>query len=255
MSSVGQNTVLITGATGAIGSALAEQYADSGADLVLFGKDNERLDQLAHQCRMRGGQVTVRACNLLDLTDFVQQLDAICREKCPRLIIVNAGFSSTATGQGETWEAIDRVVRINLLAAMATVQTVVPHLREHGGGKIALISSLAAWYGLPITPAYSATKAALKNYGEALQGLLAKDGIMVSVVLPGFVESAMSRSVPGPKPFLLSADRAAALIIRGLAAGRARISFPFPLNLGCWFLAVLPPSLSGWLVKRSGYHG
>lgn len=204
---------------------------------------------------MRGGQVTVRACDLLDLTDFVQKLDAICREKCPRLIIVNAGFSSTASGQGETWEAIDRVVRINLLASMATVQTVVPHLREHGGGRIVLISSLAAWYGLPITPAYSATKAALKNYGEALQGLLAKDGIMVSVVLPGFVESAMSRSVPGPKPFLLSADRAAALIIRGLAAGKARISFPFPLNLGCWFLAVLPPSLSGWLVKRSGYHG
>lgn len=254
MNTEGQQTVLITGATGAIGSALAEQYAGFGADLVLFGRDDGRLVRLACNCRGKGGRVTALVCDLLDLTTFVQQLDTVCQDKCPQLVIVNAGASSTATELGESWEAIDRVVRINVLASLATVQTVVPYLRARGGGHIVLISSLAAWYGLPVTPAYAATKAALKNYGESLNGALAKDGIQVSVVLPGFVESAMSRSVPGPKPFKLTAEQAANVIRKGISAKRQRISFPFPLNLGCWLLAVLPASVSGWLVKRFGYH-
>jgi short-subunit dehydrogenase len=145
-------------------------------------------------------------------------------------------------------------VAVNMMATMATVQVVVPFMRQQRQGQIALISSLAAWYGLPITPAYSASKAAIKNYGEALRAPLAADGIEVSVVLPGFVSSAMSRTVPGPKPFLMTADRAAQLIIKGLAKKKGRISFPFPLNLGCWLLALLPASISGWLVRKFGYH-
>jgi short-subunit dehydrogenase len=247
-------TILITGATGAIGGALAMLYAAPAVNLILFGRDTLKLEQLAEQCRSRGAGTILKICSLTDCPQFMLQLREACEQHCPDLVIANAGVSSTAGKHGESWQAIEEVVSVNLLATMATVQAVVPAMRRNGGGQIALISSLAAWYGLPVTPAYSASKAAIKNYGEALRAPLAADGIEVSVVLPGFVSSAMSRTVPGPKPFLMTADRAAQLIIKGLSKKQARISFPFPLNLGCWLLALLPASVSGWLVRKFGYH-
>jgi short-subunit dehydrogenase len=144
---------------------------------------------------------------------------------------------------------------INALAAMATVAGLLPSMRRRGRGQIALISSLSAWYGLGLTPAYCASKAALKAYGEALGGWLAPHGIGVTVVLPGFVRSAMSDRFPGPRPFLITPDRAARCIRRGLERGRSRIAFPWPLALGMWCLAVLPSGLSRWILGRLGYSG
>ncbi|MDK9717833.1 MAG: SDR family NAD(P)-dependent oxidoreductase, partial [Trichlorobacter sp.] len=206
-------TILITGATGAIGSALALQYAAAGHCLLLGGRSAEKLEQLAESCREQGARVVTLICDLQDHRDYLEQVEQLCEQHCPDLVIANAGVSSTADASGECWQASEEVVCVNLLATLTTVQAVVPTMRRNGGGQIALISSLAAWYGLPVTPAYSASKAAIKNYGEALRISLASEGISVSVVMPGFVSSAMSRTVPGPKPFLMTADRAAQLII------------------------------------------
>jgi short-subunit dehydrogenase len=116
------------------------------------------------------------------------------------------------------------------------------------------MSSLAGFFGLPLTPAYSASKAGVKAYGEALRGWLAPYGVQVTVVMPGYVASTMSEAMPGPKPFVWTPDRAAKLIQRRLALNHARISFPFPLNIGCWLLAVLPPSWSVKILALLGYR-
>src|SRR5690606_32616370 len=132
-------------------------------------------------------------------------------------------------------------------------QSVLPAMRRRGTGQIALLSSLAAYFGLPSTPSYSASKAAVKAYGEALRGWLAPEGIRVNVIMPGYVRSPMCDDLPGPTPFLWSPARAARVIGRGLARDKARISFPFPLSLGCWFLAVLPARLSVYILGKLGY--
>jgi short-subunit dehydrogenase len=77
----------------------------------------------------------------------------------------------------------------------------------------------------------------------------------VNVVMPGYVSSPMCHAMPGPKPFLWQPERAARVIKRGLARNKARISFPFPLNLGTWFLAVLPAGVSHRIVGWMGYGG
>ena len=126
-------------------------------------------------------------------------------------------------------------------------------MQQRRQGQIGIVSSLAAYRGMPITPSYCASKAAVKSYGEALRGWLVDDNIKVSVICPGFVESELSAQFHGDKPMMISPDKAAGIIIKGLNKNKANISFPFPLNLGMWFLAVLPAGLSDWFMKQSSY--
>ncbi|HNI52052.1 MAG TPA: SDR family NAD(P)-dependent oxidoreductase [Accumulibacter sp.] len=244
--------ILITGATSAIGSALAEAYARPGVTLHLHGRDASKLGAVAEQCLARGAAVQTRNLDVRDssaLHDWLTSLGPL------DLVIVNAGVNSHIgpAGEAEAWAEVEAVLAINLQAAMHVTHAVLPAMRARGSGQIALVSSLAAYFGLPVTPAYCASKAGLKAYGEALRGWLAPEGIRVNVIMPGYVKSPMCDAMPGPKPFLLSPEHAAQAIRRGLERNRARISFPFPLNLGTWFLAVLPAFVSLRIVRWLGY--
>lgn len=249
-------SILITGATGGIGSALAELYAAPGTTLILLGRSEPGLAGVASRCREKGSRVDTHRLDLRDRAALSRLLGEICTAERVDLAIVNAGINTNigTDGSGERWDAVEELLEVNVVATMATVHAVLPAMRARGCGQIALISSLAAYYGLPLTPSYSASKAAIKVYGEALRGWLAPEGIRVNVVMPGYVESKMCREMPGPKPFLWTAERAARVIRRGLAADRPRISFPFPLNLGCWLLSVIHPSIAQRILRLLDYH-
>jgi short-subunit dehydrogenase len=248
---------LITGATGGIGSALAEVYAKPGITLILQGRNGGRLTELERICQAKGAKVTLCAQDARELGGYMAWLDEVCAREAIDLLFVNAGVNTSigAKGEGEQWDETRELIEVNVLAALATVNRVLPSMRARRTGQIALMSSLAAYFGLPITPSYCASKAAIKVYGEALRGWLSPEGIAVSVVMPGYVESKMCRNMPGPKPLLWPSERAARYIKKGLTANRPRISFPFPLNLGTWLLSVLPPALSERILRQLHYGG
>jgi short-subunit dehydrogenase len=255
--SVLPRAVLITGATGGIGGALAEVYAEPGNTLILQGRNTVRLTELASLCEAKGARVLIQALDVRVLDELSAWLHEICSQEKVDLVIVNAGVNTNIgpEGAGEPWEDVQTLIEVNVLAAMATVNAVLPSLRARGVGQIALMSSLAAYFGLPVTPSYSASKAAMKAYGEALRGWLAPEGICVNVVMPGYVESQMCRDMPGPKPFLWSAEKAACFIKRRLARNQSRISFPFWLSSGSWWLSVLQPAVSERILRLLNYGG
>jgi len=249
--------VLITGATGAIGGALALEYARAGSQTVILqGRNSARLWALAHACAAHGARVITRVLDVRDAAALRAWLAQVSSAETPDLVIACAGINIHAdAGQVlEPWEDVQRLVDVNIRAVLATADGVLPAMRARRKGQIALIGSLAAWRGLPQTPAYCASKAAIKVYGEALRDALADSGVCVSVVLPGYVASTMCAAMPGPKPFVWSPARAARAIRRGLHARRARIGFPWPLYWGCFLLAGLPPWLSARILRWLGHR-
>lgn len=248
--------ILITGATGAIGGALAYEYAMLDVVLLLQGRNEKRLEELAKICRDQGATVVTHVVDLRDQTALFAWIKEISSYPLD-LVIVNAGMNTHigAHGEAEPWRDVEAILDINLKAAIAITQGVLPSMREHKKGQIALVSSLAAYFGLPVTPTYCASKAGLKAYGEALRGWLGPEGIKINVIMPGYIQSPMCDEMPGPKPFLWTPKHAAKAIRKGLKKDKARISFPFPLNFGTWWLAVLPASLSGRIVAWLGYRG
>jgi len=241
--------VLITGASSGIGEALAKAYATPGRLLALAGRDRGRLDAVATACRGFGAAVEAAAIDVADRDAMRAWIEGVDDRHPIDLAIANAGISAGTGGQGESEEQCRNIFAVNLDGVLNTAWPALTRMRGRRRGQIAIISSIAAFRGLPGTPAYSASKAAVKAYGEALRGWLAKDGIRVSVVCPGFVRSRMTAVNKFPMPMIMDADKAAGIIVKGLARDKARIAFPWPMYALLWLLGALPPAWTDPLLK------
>ncbi|MEO3433539.1 SDR family NAD(P)-dependent oxidoreductase [Inquilinus sp. CAU 1745] len=243
-------TILITGASSGIGEALALDYAAEGKTLILTGRDLDRLDEVATKCRAAGAEVRAATIDVTD-RDFLADWLATVDEATPiDLVIANAGISGGTSGGKESDEQARRIFATNLDGVLNTVHPLIERMAARRRGQIALMSSLAAFRGFPSTPAYCASKAAVRIYGESLRGALKPRGVQVSVICPGFVRSRMTSVNPFRMPLLMDAAKAARIIRRGLARDRARIAFPFPIYFGVWMVGALPPSLTDRLLAR-----
>ena len=247
--------VVITGATGSLGSALALEYAAPGRHLILIGRKADVLAKVAQTCREKGAMVEEHVLDLENTEAVRDWMRGVCEQNIPDLVIANAGRNTDigANLEGEDFGEARTLVQVNLLSGMALFDATLPSFRKQGGGQFAFISSLAGYYGLAMTPTYCATKAALKSYGTSLRAWLLKENIHVNVIFPGYVRSPMCEAMPGPKPFLMEPKKAARRIRKGLERDFARISFPFPLNLGVWGLGLLPLCLAMPIAKVLGY--
>lgn len=241
--------VLITGASSGIGAALARAYAAPGRRLSLGGRDASRLDAVAAECRARGATV---ATALVDVTDRAAMRawvlaadDAVPID----LTIANAGIAAGIEASEETDRHIREVFAVNFEGVLNTAYPAIERMRVRGRGQIALMSSLAGYRGFPDAPAYSASKAAVKALAEAWRGLLHAQGIRVRAICPGFVTTPMTSHNDFHMPFLMNAERAAEIVVRGLARNRPRIAFPWPMTLGIWLVAALPTRWSDRLLR------
>ncbi len=241
-------SILITGASGGIGAALALAFAAPGVHLALGGRDPTRLEAAAEACRRRGALAEGRAVDVTDRTAMAAWLQTV-DGACPLdLVVANAGTGGSG-GQGDP-EVARTIFAVNVEGVLNTILPILPAMRARGRGQLALMSSLAGFRGQPSTPAYCASKAAVRVWGEGLRGRLGRQGIVVSVICPGFVRTPMTAANPFAMPLVMPPERAAAIIRRGLLRRRARIAFPLPIYWGVRLLQALPPRVADrWLAR------
>jgi short-subunit dehydrogenase len=235
-------TVVITGASSGIGRALALRYARDGARLGVLGRDQERLDQVTAECRQLGAEVRSGAVDVRAGQEMRAWLEDFDEAWPVDVLIANAGIMAGSPGDGEIELAHDShaVIETNVIGVLNSIHPLLPRMISRGRGQIGIVSSLAGFIPLPDSPSYCASKAAVLSYGLALRAAAEGKGVRVSVICPGYVTTPMIAKETGWKPFEMSAERAADLAVRGLAANRAVIAYPTILAAMSWLGGILP---------------
>ncbi len=244
--------VLITGASSGIGEALAEYYAANGAArLFICGRNAERLEKVRASCVALGAEVFAEVLDVADSKAMAEWV-ARCNDIAPlNLAIANAGMGTV----NETDDSIRNTFATNVNGVINTVLPVLQAYRarpaQYAEDKaVAVVSSMAGYHGLPTCPAYSASKACVKAWGEALRPVLKREGIRMSVICPGFVRSRITDQNTCPMPFFMEAPQAAKIIAEGIKANKGIIAFPWPLRFVVWLVSVLPNCVSDLLYGR-----
>jgi short-subunit dehydrogenase len=245
-------TILITGASSGIGAALAHAYAQGGTTLLLWGRDEARLADIAAQAQARGATVLTRSLDVRDAAGFAAQLAAVDAATPLDLAIFNAGLGGTAPADAfaETPQAAQAIAEVNFVAPVVGANVIADAMARRGAGQIVLVGSIVESYPLPMAPTYAATKAGLRLFAESLGLRLAKHGVTVTLVSPGFIDTPMSRQVTEPKPFLITAEAAAAVIKRGVAAKARVIVVPWQYGVMRAVSNLLPRALLRWILSR-----
>ncbi len=217
-------TALITGASSAIGEALACALAAPGVMLHLSGRNAGRLEQVADACRRRGAGTESR---VLDVRD-AEAMKGWVRAAGPLdLVVANAGVSGRSRDGATEDPAQTRVIfDTNLGGVLNTVLPAMARMAHQPAGadgvrgRIAAISSIAAFLAAPESAAYCASKAAVDGWIVARAVEARRQGIVLTSVCPGFIRTAMTEGNRFAMPGLMDADRAARIILRGVARER-----------------------------------
>jgi short-subunit dehydrogenase len=253
--------VAITGATGGLGWEIAKHYARNGCSLSLSGRDEERLEKISDICRGLGAVVSASKVDVTDATAMDTWLTEADAQDPVDLLIANAGIGGAdvvVSEHGESAELARRIVEINTTGTMNTVVPLIPAMTKRKRGRIVIISSISAAIGLPQSPVYCASKAALSVYADAIRRLLKPHGVGVTCVLPGFVDTPMSRSLDLPRPWCWPPDKAALRIARDVENGKAHSVFPWQLRYLIGLEKMLPVGISDLLmqsVMKKGWSG
>jgi short-subunit dehydrogenase len=243
--------ILISGASSGLGKALALAYARSGVHLYLTGRNHKRLIEVKKMCEHKGASVDDKCIDVADGKKIEAWVDAIYASGGKiDMVIANAGISAGTAAGMESVQQVRKIFSTNIDGVINIIHPVIQYMEQERKGQVVIISSLAGYRGLPSSPAYCASKAAVKIYGEGLRGSLAKDGIGVTVVTPGYIRTPMTDVNKFPMPFLMNANKAARIIIRKLVHNPARIAMPLPLYFVVWLLSVFPPSCTDWLLMK-----
>ena len=248
-------TILITGATSGLGWALAELYAQTGMIMFLTGRNQEKLNQITKLCQSKQATIISKVIDIKDADAVREWINQIGQEFGLDLVIANAGISAGTSLGLESKEQISEIFATNINGVMNTINPAIEVMQNQKTnsrykGQIAIISSLAGFRGLPSSPAYSASKACVRIYGEALRGSLAPLGIAVNVVAPGYIKTQMTEINNFYMPFLMSAPKAAQIIKKSLTKNKSRIAFPFSFYFVVWLATLISTVITDPIFAR-----
>ena len=255
MPNVFPKNILITGATSGLGWALAETYCQAGITLFLTGRNQEKLNQITKICQSKQAKVFSKIIDIKDSEAIASWISKIGQEFDLDLVIANAGISAGTSLGIESKNQIKEIFSTNIDGVLNTINPAIEVMQTQKivngfRGQIAIISSLAGFRGLPSSPSYSASKACVRVYGEALRGSLAPLRIAVNVVCPGYVKTPMTAVNDFQMPFLMSAPKAAQIIKKSLNKNKSRVAFPFLLYFVVWLATLISTTITDPIFAR-----
>jgi len=227
MTKVNDSWVLVTGASSGFGEEFARQYAAQGHPLVLVARRLDRLQKLAETLRQQYGiDVVVEQVDLSDMAAIVQ-LHARLRERgiAVDILINNAGHGLQGPFLDREMDAALSMVQLDIASVTAVTHVFAQDMRERGRGKILLVASLLAYYGVQNFAVYAAAKAYVLRLGEALHRELKRYGVTVTVLCPGmsdtgFAQAAQQKLTPMLKRVIMQPAPVVRAGIRALQSGR-----------------------------------
>lgn len=247
-----KRTILITGASGGLGAALARVYASPDTTLMLWGRDCARLEQTTRQCRAKGASCIEDSFDLRDLEGQLLRLARLDEQNPIDVAIFNAGIGGIVPPKAHAERPQDAQAKaeVNFVSPIVAASLLADRMAARGQGQILLISSIAQYFPLPMAPTYAASKAGLAMFARAMRIRLAKHGVSVTLVAPGFIDTPMSRQLQGPRPFLITADKAARIIVRVAKRRPAQIILPWQFGLLTWIAKCMPQSLLQAMLRQ-----
>jgi NAD(P)-dependent dehydrogenase (short-subunit alcohol dehydrogenase family) len=249
--------VLLTGASSGIGRAFAVALAGPGVTLHLGGRDEGRLQAVAALCKAKGASAHPRIVSVIDaaaMSDWIEQAGPL------DLVIANAGISGGTGGKGGGTlenEAQTRAIfatnldgMLNTVLPAMAVMVLQPPDSRGVRGRIAVVASLAAFLPGPSAPAYHASKAAVDYWVVGTSAAARRQGIRMTSLCPGFIETPMTAGNAFPMPGIMSAERAATLMLRAIRLDMTRYAFPGWVAAGARLSALLPAEWRDAVAKR-----
>jgi len=244
--------VFITGASSGIGQALALRYAAAGWRLALVARRAAELTAWAEAQGWPAELWRVYGADVSD-TDSIVAAGQACMaaQGVPDVVIANAGISiGMETAARGDIDVMARLLATNNVGLAATFHPFVEPMRRRGNGTLAGIASVAAIRGLPGHGAYCASKAAVVNYCESLRGDLRGSGVRVVTLLPGYIDTPLTRGNRFSMPFLMPAARFAERAYEAIEAGSSYRVIPWQMGIVAKLLRLLPNPLFDRLLAQ-----
>lgn len=246
--------VVITGASSGIGEALAERFAAQGYNLGLAARSVDKLDLLASKLLQ---QYSIRVETVsLDVNDDAS-IPAVLEDLAKRLgsidiLVANAGIAGSRRSGTNDLSVDKAIFQTNLIGAIATLDAATKIFLAQGHGHLVGISSVSAFTPIPKSAAYSASKAALTNYMNAMRLELAGNNINVTVIHPGFINTHLAPKMD-KYPFVINADVAAKQMVHAIERKQTNPIIPaLPWKAVKALLQIMPDSLMTIVMKNMG---
>ena len=245
------NSVFITGGTSGIGYELAKMYLSQGWKVGVCGRDKKKF---AENFKQDYQNLYYYEVDVADREALKKAIHEFSKPTGLSILIASAGISYPQKTKIPDFERTYKMVHVNLLGVMYAFEAAMEIMIPQGTGHLVAISSLAGYNGFPGISGYSATKSAVMKFCESLSLDLAHLKINVTCVCPGFVDTPLTQQNNHPMPFLVKADKAAKIIVKGIKKNKRVINFPFIFSCLVKLLSIMPRWMYQKLMSRNSFN-
>jgi short-subunit dehydrogenase len=244
-------SVLITGASSGIGYAVAKRLVNESCKIAVIARSIDKLREFARENSTDNNFILPVGCDVSDKESAHSALDYIM-EKLGGIdiVILNAGTSHRLNVENFSSDKGEEILSVNLTGKFYFLEKLIPYFIEKRNGMIVGVSSLADVRGFPRSAFYNASKAAFSKLLESIRIELKEYGVKVITVRPGFVKTAMTDKNEFHMPFLMGAEKAAGIIVKGIIKEKRIIQFPLPTVISTKIIEFLPDSMFEYFTRK-----